>query len=84
MITNPDTAAIVYAKLFSDDSTGVTKGTTSPTLNLGIPPEGGANVTFAQGLLMSSGISLLAAGGAGLTDTSAPASNLVVNLFYKG
>lgn len=83
MLTNPDTASIVYAKLFSDDSTGVTKGTTSPALNLGIPPEGGANVTFAHGLLMSSGISLLAAGGSGLTDTSAPASNLVVNLFYK-
>lgn len=83
MLTNPDTAAIVYAKLFSDDSAGVTKGTTEAALNLGIPPEGGANVTFAQGLLMSSGISLLAAGGAGLTDTSAPASNLVVNLFYK-
>lgn len=83
MLTNPDTAAIVYAKLFSDDSTGVTKGTTSPALNLGIPPVDGANVTFAQGLLMSSGISLLAAGGSGLTDTSAPASNLVVNLFYK-
>lgn len=83
MLTNPSTAAIVYAKLFSDDSTGVTKGTTAPALNLGIPPEGGANVTFAQGLLMSSGISLLAAGGAGLTDTSAPAGNLVVNLFYK-
>lgn len=83
MLTNPDTAAMVYAKLFSDDSTGVTKGTTSPALNLGIPPEGGANVTFAQGLLMSSGISLLAAGGSGLTDTSAPASNLIVNLFYK-
>ena len=83
MMTNPDSAAIVYAKLFSDDSTGVTKGTTSPVLNLGIPPEGGANVTFAQGLLMSSGISLLAAGGSGLTDTSAPGSNLIVNLFYK-
>ncbi len=83
MVTNPDSAAIVYAKLFSDDSSGVTKGTTAPALNLGIPPEGGANVTFAQGLLMSSGISLLAAGGSGLTDTSAPASNLVVNLFYK-
>ncbi len=83
MLTNPDTASIVYAKLFADDSTGVTKGTTSPALNLGIPPVGGANVTFAQGLLMSSGMSLLAAGGSGLTDTSAPASNLVVNLFYK-
>ncbi len=83
MLTNPDTASIVYAKVFSDDSTGVTKGSTSPALNLGIPPEGGANVTFAQGILMSSGISALAAGGAGLTDTSAPASDLVVNLFYK-
>ncbi|MDA0232075.1 MAG: hypothetical protein O3C69_01145 [Chloroflexi bacterium] len=84
MLTNPDTAAIVYAKIFSDDSTGVTKGTTSPVLNLGIPPVGGANVTFAQGVLMSSGMSVMAAGGAGLTDTSAPGSNLVVNLFYKG
>ncbi len=83
MLTNPDTASIVYAKIFADDSTGVTKGTTSPTLNLGIPPEGGANVTFPQGLLMSSGMSLLAAGGSALTDTSTPASNLVVNLFYK-
>lgn len=83
MLTNPDTAAIVYAKIFADDSTGVTKGATSPVLNLGIPPEGGANVAFAQGILMSSGISLMAAGGAGLTDTSAPGSNLVANLFYK-
>lgn len=83
-ITNPDTANFVYLKMFSDDSAGVTKGTTAATINLGIPPQGGANVFTAQGMHMSSGISVLAAGGSGLTDTSAPSTSLVVNVFYAG
>jgi hypothetical protein len=78
-IFNPN-ATTAYLQLFNAASTGaVTLGTTAPTLSLGIPAGGGANLASPNGIQFSSGIVIAAtttrAGSTG------PASTVDYNLF---
>jgi hypothetical protein len=80
-IGNPD-SRISFLKIYPDDSAGVTLGTTVAAMDLMAPGEGGANMSIAQGIEMSSGMSLAAAGAGGSTDHSAPSSALIVTVWF--
>jgi hypothetical protein len=78
-ITNPDTAW-VYIKVY--DASNATVGTTTPLLDIGIPPETGAVVSGLE-VACATAIEVAATANSGTSDTTAPAQSPVVNLTYR-
>jgi hypothetical protein len=75
-------AAWAYLKLF-DKIAAPTIGTDVPRLTIGLPPNGGANLTVANGIAFAAGIGFGITAGAADADASAVALNqVVVNLLY--
>jgi len=73
-----------YLKVFNVPSGSVTMGTTTATLNLGIPPGGGLVIPNTALALGGSGIAIAVTAGISLTDnTSATANAIAVNLGYQ-
>ena len=79
---NPDTAVPIWAKIFQDDSGGVTLGTTEPMMNLMMPPLGGLNLTIPQGINMSSGLSIATSDLVASTGHTAPTTVCVFTAIY--
>lgn len=77
-IHNPS-AATAYVQLF--DVSSVTLGTTVPDQVFGIPTGASANIEITAGLAFSTNIKVAATTTA--TGSSAPATALVVNFWYK-
>ena len=78
---NPN-SSVAYLQIFDVASaTTVTLGTTVPDLTLGIPATSGANVSLGNGVSMVLGIKLACTTTA--TGSTAPASGLDLNVFYK-
>lgn len=76
-------ASFAYVKLY-DVSSAPTVGTTTPVAVLPVPPSSGANVSFPEPVLFTSGIGLGITGGIANSDTTAVSSNQVsVTLFYQ-
>lgn len=81
-LSNPDTAANVWVKVFDDDSAGVTLGTTVPKINQMIPFGGGREMQFPMGLALSSGLSIATAASAASTAHDAPSTTTFVTVYY--
>jgi len=81
--SNPDSAVNIWAKVFQDDSGGVTLGTTEPAMNLMIPFGGGREMNFGPaGVAVSSGLSIAITDGAGSTVHTAPTTTMFVTAIY--
>lgn len=74
-------AAVAYVQIFNLATGGITLGSTAPTLSLGIPPGGAANVEFVNGLSFATAISYACT--TTRTGASGPVSTLDVNFLYK-
>jgi len=77
-------ASVRYLKLFNVPSASVTMGTTSATMNFGIPASGKLSIVTDLGLnLGGSGIAYALTGGSSLTDNTAIGSgDLIANFQY--
>lgn len=76
-------AATRYLKLYNT-AVAPTPGTTATVLVIPIPAGAAANVSFANGLGFTVGISFALTTGIANSDTGSVAANeVVVNLFYK-
>ena len=83
-IFNADTGVAQYLNIFTDDSAGVTLGTTVPLIHIGLPPLGAANLFIPGGIPMSSGIGVSAVSDANDTGlTGAGANEMHVVIFYR-
>ena len=78
-VFNPNTS-VAYLQIF-DVAGSVTLGTTTPKLSLGIPAGGGANLLVPLGISFANTIKLACTTTE--TGSTAPASGLTVNIFYK-
>ncbi len=82
-MSNPDTAANVWVKMFSDDSAGVTLGTTAPKRNVMVPFGGGREFSTPIGIDMSSGMAIVATAAAGDTAAvTAPSTTIYVTIDF--
>jgi len=77
-----DGAAEVYVKIYDNTVAGVTVGSTTPLMTLGIPAGSAANWSTDVGLPFATAITVAATTGATVADTGAPATNQVVATFY--
>lgn len=72
-----------YVKLYNKAS-APTVGTDTPLMTIMVPGGGGANVEFAMGIALGTGIALAMATGAADSDTGAVAANEVIaHILYK-
>ena len=73
-----------YVKLY-DDASAPTVGTDTPIATFAIPPQGGANLDFRDGMMIfQNGIGIGATTGVADNDTGAPGANdVIVNILYK-
>lgn len=71
-----------YVKLYNKAS-APTVGTDTPFMRILVPPSGGTNVWFGNGIPLGTGIAYAITGGAADTDTTSVAANdVLINLFY--
>jgi hypothetical protein len=80
MFYNPNALAI-YIQMFNVVSGSVTIGTTTPTYVIALPPNGAANIEFANGIAHSTAISAAATTTA--TGAAAPTTALTGFFLYK-
>lgn len=81
-LSNPDTAANVWAKVYDDDSGGVTLGTTAANISVMVPFGGGREMSWPVGLNMSSGMSVAASLTAPSTAHDAPSTTIYLTAYY--
>lgn len=74
-------ATTIYVQIFNVATGSVTLGTTAPTMALGIPAGGGANVMTDSGIAFATAISVACT--TTRTGSTAPASSVDLNFFYK-
>jgi hypothetical protein len=79
-IYNPN-ASIVYVQLFNVASASVTVGTTAPTAVLAIPPTGWADSPPSVPIAFGTALTIAATTTA--TGSTAPATAILANLWYK-
>ena len=81
-LSNPDTSVNVWVNVFQDDTAGVTIGTTTPVISVMVPFGGGREMSQNPlGVYMSSGMTIVASGGAG-TDTSSPSTTIEATFYF--
>lgn len=73
-------AAVRYVKLYNE---AAATAASTPVMTIGIPPGAAANVSFPQGIVFRTAISIRGVTGVADADNTAPTANdLVVNIFY--
>ena len=79
-IDNPN-SSVSYVQFFNATTGSVTLGTTAPFFSLGIPANGGSNLSISQGLAFSTAISFACT--TTRTGNTAPTNTVDVNFFYN-
>jgi hypothetical protein len=80
-IYNPN-STVAYVQFFDvAGGTGVTLGTTTPVLTIGIPATAAANLVDGTGLAFARGIKVAATTTA--TGSTAPSTGLDANIFFQ-
>lgn len=82
-VSNPDTAADLWVKIYPDDSGGVTLGTSSAAISQMVPFGGGREAWYGPpGVAMSSGMSVTAAATGQSTSHDAPSTTAYLTLYF--
>lgn len=81
-MSNGSSDTDIWVKAFSDDSAGVTLGTTAPKWNILIPFGGGREAFWPVGVPVSSGLSIAAAATAPSTAHDAPAATGHITVYF--
>lgn len=74
-------SSTAYVQIFNIATVGITLGSSTPVLSLGIPAGAGANVEFANGIFFGTAISFACTTTRG--GSSAPSNTVDVNFLYK-